>query len=93
MYNDLDKDLKRKAKLKFFKSKNGILQKKRFIRINVFVGLLFLYSLCLLIFNSGTWVEYYLIVLSIINSILILIFSYKIKIKLINEFLSKNQSK
>lgn len=91
MYNKLDKDLKKKAKERFLKSDLAIANKTRFIRIYICIVLLLIYSVYLLIFNDNTWWEYYLAAISIISSILIFIFVYKIRIKLINEFLNSDK--
>lgn len=92
MYGKLDKDLKLKAKEKFLASPKGQATKIRFIRINIAIILLILYSIYLMIFNDNTWVEYYLAAVSFISAILIYVFSIIVKHKLINEFLSTNKN-
>lgn len=92
MYEKLDKELKVKAQLKFKKSNIYYNTRQNFIRINICFITLLLYSAYLMLFSNRLFIDKFLISVSLISSIIIFIYSKIIKIKLINKFLSNENT-
>lgn len=90
MFKDLSKEEKEKLLTKYYTTKTGLQNKKRFMRIKLSSIFLIIYSIILLIDNSTkNFYIYYISLSYIIFAIVLIILSSKTKQKLLNEFYKK----